>query len=74
MLAEAEGVSVSGAWIIEHAKQLAIKLRLSPERCPRLGPSWLRCLQDSYGLKWRKAFGESDSVNIEAAADTVEAM
>jgi hypothetical protein len=67
MLAEAENVSITGAMIIHQAKELAAKMRICNDAKPRIGSSWLRCLQERYGFRWKRAFGESSSVDIEAA-------
>ncbi|KAE9310129.1 hypothetical protein PF008_g20533 [Phytophthora fragariae] len=60
--------------IVEHARKLVVKLRIPPEQQPRLGPSWLHCLQARYGVKWPRAFGESDSVNMDVVADEVKRL
>jgi hypothetical protein len=74
MLAEAENVSITGAMIIHQAKELAAKMRISNDAKPRFGSSWLRCLQERYGFRWKRAFGESSSVDIEAANERVQQL
>ncbi|KAE8986442.1 hypothetical protein PF005_g4469 [Phytophthora fragariae] len=64
MLAEAEGICLSGAMIVFYATVLAKKLGLPRHRQPRFGLSWLRCLQHRYGFRWRRAYGESSSVDL----------
>jgi len=65
MLAELEAVALSGDIIIYYAIGLARKLRIPAAQQPRFGKSWLRCLQQRYGFRWRRAYGEASSVNLE---------
>ncbi|EGZ29238.1 hypothetical protein PHYSODRAFT_390286, partial [Phytophthora sojae] len=74
LLAEAEGVCLSGAMIIQHAHELVVKLGIPPAQRPRLGASWLRRFQERYGFEWRRSFGESDSVKLDTATDEIERL
>eukprot|EP00644_Phytophthora_capsici_P007519 jgi/Phyca11/73483/gw1.21.621.1 len=64
MLAELEAVALSGDIIIYYAIGLARKLQIPAAQQPRFGKSWLRCLQQQYGFRWRRAYGEASSVNL----------
>jgi hypothetical protein len=71
ILAEEEGVSISGAMIVQHAQDVATKLRIPPDLQPRFGPSWLRRFQERYGFRWRRAYGESDSVELDTSKQEI---
>ncbi|KAE9047372.1 hypothetical protein PR002_g1088 [Phytophthora rubi] len=71
LLAEEEGVSISGAMIIQHARDVAAKLRIPPELRPRFASSWLRRFQERYGIRWRRAYGESDSVELDTSQQEI---
>ncbi|KAE9008553.1 hypothetical protein PR003_g14498 [Phytophthora rubi] len=72
MLAELEGICLSGDMIIFYAQELAHKLRIPVEQQPRYGRSWLRRLQCRYGFRWRRSYDESSSTNLSAAKDDLE--
>eukprot|EP00644_Phytophthora_capsici_P009147 jgi/Phyca11/102011/e_gw1.6.1110.1 len=74
LLAEEEGVYLTGAMIIQHARELVLKLGIPPRQRPRLGPSWLRRLQERYGFHWRRSFGESGSVQLDACKKDIERL
>lgn len=69
MLAELENTALTGAMIIHQAQELAKKMKLPAADWPRFGPSWLRRLQERYGFRWRRAFGESDSADMDGAKE-----
>ncbi|OWZ00466.1 Tigger transposable element-derived protein [Phytophthora megakarya] len=48
-----------------------MKLHIPPEHLPRLGRSWLRRFQERYGFDWRRSFGESDSVKMDASVEDI---
>ncbi|OWZ10252.1 Tigger transposable element derived 4 [Phytophthora megakarya] len=59
--------------IIRYAHKLFLRLAIPISAQPCLGWSWLRHLQARYGIKWRRAYGESGAVNLEAVTtDLVE--
>lgn len=74
MFAEVYNVSLTGAMITERAQELAAKLNLPRTHWPKFGPSWLRCLQERYGFSWRRAFGDSSSVDLTAAAAEIKRL
>lgn len=74
MLAEAENVSLKGDMIVHHARRLEEKLSIPADAQPRFEPSWLRCLQQRYGFRWRRSYGESSSVDMEQARAEIERL
>ena len=51
MLAELEGIALSGSIIAYYASTLAEKLRIPLSQRPKFGRSWLRCMQERYGFR-----------------------
>jgi hypothetical protein len=67
--AEADGICINGAMIIFFATEVCGNLAIPRHLRPRIGPSWLRCLQERYGFRWRRAYGESSTVDLDKAKD-----
>ncbi|KAG3030249.1 hypothetical protein PC120_g3837 [Phytophthora cactorum] len=68
------GLSLSGSMIIAQAKKNLIRLNVPPASWPRLGWARLRNLQDRYGMRWSRAHGEDDLVNLEPVQDEVKSL
>ncbi|KAG2760559.1 hypothetical protein PC129_g23643 [Phytophthora cactorum] len=74
MLAELQGIALSGDLIVYHAKKPGRKLGIQRVQQPRFGRSWLRCLQERYGFWWRRAFGEASSVDLDGIQEELDAL
>ncbi|KAG3079156.1 hypothetical protein PI125_g20786 [Phytophthora idaei] len=74
MLAELQGIALSGDLIVYHAKKLGRKLGIQRAQQPRFGRSWLRCLQERYGFRWRHAFSEASSVDLDGIQEELDAL
>jgi hypothetical protein len=70
--AEWDGVCLNGAMIVLFANQVCEKLAIPHHMRPRIGLSWLRCLQQRYGFRWRRSYGEASTVNLDTAKEELE--
>ncbi|EGZ25264.1 hypothetical protein PHYSODRAFT_457033, partial [Phytophthora sojae] len=61
--------SLTGRMIIAQVQKLARRLNTPSSLQPRFGNSWLRKLQDRYGIRWRRTYGESGVVDLRKVVD-----
>lgn len=73
-LCELEDLSLSGAMIMAQAKRIADQLHVPAEQRPRFGWAWLRHLELRHGIRWRRAYGESESVDITIVAAELQQL
>ncbi|KAE9267028.1 hypothetical protein PR003_g31922 [Phytophthora rubi] len=74
LASEAWGIALSGAMIITQAKRALIRLSIPFSSWPRLGWSWIRNLQERYGIRWRRAHGEEGPVDLDAVGEETVAL
>ncbi|KAJ8576570.1 hypothetical protein ON010_g2644 [Phytophthora cinnamomi] len=67
-------VSLTGEMIIMRARKIARLLEIPPSSLPSFTWSWLHHVQSRYGIRWKRAHGESGAVDLEAAAPEVERL
>lgn len=66
--------SLTGRMIIAQVQKLARRLNTPSSLQPRFGNSWLRKLQDRYGIRWRRTYGESGVVDLRKVVDDFQRL
>jgi len=67
-------LALSGGMIIARAAWVLRRLKAPPALWPRLGRSWLRRLQNRYGIHWRRSYGEDGLVDLESIKEDIQSL